>query len=466
MPNDNIITSGSKFNIEEEYGVSSLLEGSGKFHSFKEIKFFMKDVSFNERKSVEVQKVINKRNGKVSSLSGGNRVIYVCSDKNCNFFVKWLRKKNSKEAFYIVDEKPHSELCSSTPKPTIKQLAKLPSINANLGTSLHPTLKVIKSGIIQSEKINISHPSKQSTVYKAINLARQKKHPPSYQLIENLLIELEKKNNNVSTILEIAIDDSFLAVFVSNVKASGLPVYCFDAAHSRSSEYSGKHFCLMNRLPTNEYITICYAIAPSEDKQYISWFLYAAVKSGVDFRKGVTFIDRGHARSTANWLRDVLHILINLKYCCIHIIRNFCSRFGHKENDVSVRSIIFRLQSSESAAMYLENMNEVQHRFGEDEMLYLCRDINPVNWVVFANGTNAIEEITKLPTWVGTDDPYQGGWPSPLFGCRSTNGVEGNNYAAIVDGSRFSLPFFSLNILFESWSKKEIERSRLCRKWT
>ena len=135
MPNDNIITSGSKFNIEEKYGVSSLLEGSGKFHSFKEIKFFMKDVSFNERKSVEVQKVISKRNGKVSSLSGGNRVIYVCSDKNCNFFVKWLRKKNSKEEFYIVDEKPHSELCSSTPKPTIKQLAKLPASKSSSFTT-------------------------------------------------------------------------------------------------------------------------------------------------------------------------------------------------------------------------------------------------------------------------------------------------------------------------------------------
>ena len=68
----------------------------------------------------------------------------------------------------------------------------------------------------------------------------------------------------------------------------------------------------------------------------------------------------------------------------------------------------------------------------------------------FANDTNEIEELSELLTWVGNGDPYQGGWSSPSFGCRSTNGVEGYNNAAIIDGSRFryhSIHYiFSLNL--------------------
>jgi len=131
---------------------------------------------------------------------------------------------------------------------------------------------------------------------------------------------------------------------------------------------------------------------------------------------------------------------------------------------VNVRVAIFRLQSSSSAAEYHVNGSAIEDEFGTEAMNYLCKNIHPTNWVVFANHNNGNEEIKKLPDWVGSEDPYKDGWPAPLFGCRSTNGAEGVNHALIHNDSRSCLPFESLNIVLKNWSSKEVERALLCRK--
>ena len=250
---------------------------------------------------------------------------------------------------------------------------------------------------------------------------------------------------------------------MSNVREGGLPLFCFDASHSKHPEFSGKHFVLLKKLATNKFVTLCYAIVPSENKMYISWFFYACVKSGVDFTVGVVFVDRGHARAAILLLSKALNIKVNLKYCTIHIIRNFATKFNLKESDPNVRSLIFRLQSSISAAEYIQRATDIENEFGNEAMEYLCKNIHPVNWVVFANNENGVEEMEKLPDWVGSNDSYKTGWPASLFGCRSTNAAEGANNALILNDSRHRLPFESLNLVFEEWSNKEVERALLCR---
>ena len=81
-------------------------------------------------------------------------------------------------------------------------------------------------------------------------------------------------------------------------------------------------------------------------------------------------------------------------------------------------------------------------------MEYLCKNIHPINWVVFANNKNGNEEMKKLPDWVGSDDPYKDGWPAALFCVRSPNGAEGVYDSLILNESRNCLPFESLNIVF------------------
>ena len=299
-----------------------------------------------------------------------------------------------------------------------------------------------------------------------MSTAKLAQSPPHYELIESFFLEILKLNPQVRCALEVSLDLSFLSAFMCNVREGGLPIFCFDASHSKHPDYSGKHFVLLKKLATNKFITLCYAIAPTEDIMYLSWFFYACVKSGVDLSSGVMFVDRGHARSAISLLAKFLNIRVNLKYCTIHIIRNFATKFSFKETDVNVRVAIFRLQKSSSAAEYILHGSAIEDEFGTEAMNYLCKNIHPTNWVVFANNKNGNEEMKKLPEWVGSEDPNKEGWPAPLFGCRSTNGAEGVNNALIHNDSRSCLPFESLNIVFKSWSRYEVERALLCRKFS
>jgi len=103
---------------------------------------------------------------------------------------------------------------------------------------------------------------------------------------------------------------------------------------------------------------------------------------------------------------------------------------------------IFRLQKSSSAAEYIFHGSTIEEEFGTEAMYYLCKNIHPANWVVFANNENGYEEMKKLPECVGSEDLYKEGWPAP------TNGAKGVNNAMIHNNSLNCFPFESLNIVF------------------
>ena len=463
MSNNNIISKGSKFNLIKLYGAESLPEMDGKFRTYKEINNFMKDYSYNNNKSTCIKIVGYDKEGRPRRASGGDRVVYVCTDSECDFLAFWRRKKKSNGFFNLIEHKPHNGLCNSQLNPSYSQLAQLPSFKSAIKSSSHPTKKSVITSALENDRINLFNRTKIATVYKAMTTAKSVQSPPNYELIESFFVEILKLNAQVRCALEVSLDSSFLSAFMSNVREGGLPVFCFDASHSKHPEYSGKHFVLLKKLATKKFISLCYAVAPAEDVMYLSWFFYACVKSGVDLSTGVVFVDRGHARSAISLLSKCLKIKVNLKYCTIHIIRNFATKFGYKETDVNVRAAIFRLQQSSSAAEYIEHGSAIEDAFGTDAMIYLCRNIHPTNWVVFGNNKNANSELKKLPEWVGAQDPYKEGWPAPLFGCRSTNGAEGENNGMIHNDVRNCLPFESLNIVLKKWSRNEVERALLCR---
>ena len=466
MSNNNIVSKGSKFNLKNVYGAESLAEMDGKFNTYKQINNFMRDYSYNQNNSTCTKIIGYGKDGHPKRASGGDRVVYACTDSECDFTAFWRRKKQSNGFFSLVKHHPHNTMCNSRPKPSYRQLSQLPSFQASIKSSLHPTRKSVITSALHNDEINLFHPKKEATVYKAMTVAKLVQSPPNYELIESFLSEVKINNKHVKCALEVSVDNSFLSAFISNVREGGeggLPVFCFDASHSKHPEFSGRHFVFLQKLATNKYISLCYAIVPTEDIMYITWFFYACVRVGVDFTVGVVFVDRGHARAAILLLAKSLHIRVNLKYCTIHIIRNFATKFSFKETDPNVRIAIFRLQSSTSAAEYINHASAIDDEFGIDAMEYLCKNIHPINWVVFANNKNGNEEMKKLPDWVGSNDPYKDGWPAALFGCRSTNGAEGINNALILNECRNCLPFESLNIVFENWSTKEVERALLCR---
>ena len=85
MFNNNIISKGSKFNLIKLYGAESLPEMDGKCHTYKEINNFMRDYSYNNNKSTCIKIVGYNKEGKPRRANGGDRVVYVCTDSECDF---------------------------------------------------------------------------------------------------------------------------------------------------------------------------------------------------------------------------------------------------------------------------------------------------------------------------------------------------------------------------------------------
>ena len=105
--------------------------------------------------------------------------------QNVNLPFSGEGKKKSNGFFNIIQQNPHSELCKSRPKPTYKQLSKLPSFKSSVKSSAHPTKKSVLTSALDNDKINLLHQKKQSTVYLAISQAKKDVSPPKYELLES-----------------------------------------------------------------------------------------------------------------------------------------------------------------------------------------------------------------------------------------------------------------------------------------
>ena len=278
MSNNNILNKGAKFNLQNIYGGESLDEMDGKLKTYKQINNFMRDYSYNQNKSTCVKIVSYDKDGNPKRACGGDRVVYACTDSECDFIAFWRRKKKSNGFFSLIKQKSHNAMCNSRPKPSYKQLSKLPSFKASIKSSSHPTKKSVVTSALDNDEINLFHRKKESTVYKAIAAAKLEQSPPNYDLIESFLSEIKKNNKHVKCALEVSVDKSFLSAFVSNVREGGLPVFCFDASHSKHPEFSGRHFVLLKKLATNKFLSLCYAIVPTEDIMYITWFFMHVLK--------------------------------------------------------------------------------------------------------------------------------------------------------------------------------------------
>ena len=148
----------------------------------------------------------------------------------------------------------------------------------------------------------------------------------------------------------------------------------------------------------------------------------------------VLFVDRGHARNVFICMKSCDRP--NGKYGSRHILRNLCSFMGVNESNSQCSRAVYALQSSNSRYEYLEEAEAIRLEFGPRAMEYLCVNIHPVNWCVFANMPS--DNPVPLPPWVGSKDIYLG-TPDRLWNVRSTNSAEGENNA-LQYGIRQVLP--------------------------
>ena len=168
---------------------------------------------------------------------------------------------------------------------------------------------------------------------------------------------------------------------------------------------------------------------------------YCCIGAGVPLGGFVLFVDRGYARNA--FIRMDSDDRPNGKYCSRHILWNIYSFMGINESDSRCGKAVYILQSSNSRYEYLEAATAIGEEFGPRGVEYLCVNIHPVNWCVFAN--LPLENSVPLPSWVGSKDIYLG-TPDRLWNVRSTNSAEGENNA-LQGGIRVVVSVFDLPIL-------------------
>ena len=236
--------------------------------------FHYQNFSYDQDKSTCVKSVGYDKDGNPKracvGLQGRIRLYWLWM-----WFYSFLEKKKE-----VKREKTHHAMCNSRPQPSYKHLSKLSSFKASIKSSLYPTKKSVVTSALDKDEINLFHRGKDSTVCIQSNHSSEIGTIPAKLRIDwEFLSKIKKINIHVKYALEFSVYKSFLSAFVSIVREGGLPVFCFDASHSKHLEFSGRHFVLLEKLATNKFLSLCYAIVPTEDVMYITWFFMHVLKA-------------------------------------------------------------------------------------------------------------------------------------------------------------------------------------------
>ena len=119
------------------------------------------------------------------------------------------------------------------------------------------------------------------------------------------------------------------------------------------------HLILIGRTPDGKNVILGYALIPKESIRHYIWGFLRMIEAGFDFEHVVVFIDRGYAQNAAEYILRVLKILLNLKYCCRHISRNFAKLLKSTDDNVELNNVVFELQASFSSENYLKILDRI-----------------------------------------------------------------------------------------------------------
>jgi len=174
-----------------------------------------------------------------------------------------------------------------------------------------------------------------------------------YETLPSYLRQLAEANNGstvdstlgTTVALEVDGEGRFYRCFVAlgQVVASShnnLGLLYVDGAHSRCPEYDGKHLLVVDKNGNGESSIIAVALVPGEVTPHMGWFLQLCHKAGILLDASATFSDRGVIISAIASMAFMAQrvpqlsfaLLMNLKFCLEHIIRNVLYHFRMAAN--------------------------------------------------------------------------------------------------------------------------------------
>jgi hypothetical protein len=272
----------------------------------------------------------------------------------------------------------------------------------------------------------------------------------SYGDIASMSILLKNNNKGTRVCLQSDSEGRFFRLFLMLQCNIGLlpgllPVLKVDGTFMKHHTYNGCCLVAIAKTADKSNVPLAIAFVPYENTDTFSWFSMNLKFGGVIMEHYAVFCDRGKQLSAQRRLKKFDLDWLHIKNCTLHIAKNVCARLS--PNDLVLHNLIFKLQSTKSLAEYIKtiikitddykkvpsNVTTINDATKNSTMLYIM-DIHPTQWSVMGNLNLSTEEKQMIKFIWGFNSH---GSKKPLFGVKTSNGVEGENNSCNLNKLRY-----------------------------
>ena len=420
------------------------------FNDWKAVRAAIND--FNES---------HKKSCRMDPKKNDHRRTFVCIHPMCDFKLELTRKRPSQGirrshvshvpagGWYVSSFCEHADInCTTGWKVPSKTLSAMPGFKAGVLGSKDKIASRSQLQLIATEAYELSELS-DARVREARDMVLRGPHPEkSYQKLPRLIKDILRLNEGSKACLQVDSQDRFYRLFLmmgsSMASLEGcLPVLELDGTFMKSEKYNG--VCIVITAKTGEFknISLAIAIVPSETAENFAWVFMNLKAAGIDMSKYAVFTDRGKQLNAYKRLYHFGCRWLHIKNCTYHICKNVASKFHNYAQEL--RAKIFRLQASKCILAYVNNLREINRIYDtsadfaniQESILFYLMKLHPTQFSVAGN-VDLVEEDAAMLKFIWGPCGLDGyGEPKPLFGNRTTNGVEGENNGMLHNGFRF-----------------------------
>ncbi|CAI5715415.1 unnamed protein product [Peronospora destructor] len=434
---------------------------------------------------------------KVDRRGGKHRKMVCVSTEPCPFFVRlYLHNSKMDNTWYVSSANlTHSPECTSTAKPTQRQLVESPSFQHALASTPNGTAAQLLQQLHGRTNLR--------TIYRAKQIMKRELHAQvgnSFRKIPSLLRNFSDLNPGSFTKYEVGSPQckepgAFLRAFVScNVFTGSTTfnqqIYGLDVLPCNNSEanYQGVQIYLLGKDGNMCNVTIAAACCDAPSSDNYRWFFRCVEECGVNLRycPVLCAID-------AELLAVESELGLTLRYCARYIIEQELARMGSFSRHH--HALVWGLQGSETETEYNNRLEWIGTTCGPGVESYL-RQLPMERWVVAGNiGKVALYGWRSRTFFETSDQEQQAGADAGGHGlsgagvCLGGNcGIKSGEAAAAVapglftnssasssdfavpttkghDRYRKMLPFTFFEALITSFVQDAFERSMLAAKW-
>ncbi|KAH7488288.1 uncharacterized protein KRP23_2241 [Phytophthora ramorum] len=435
---------------------------------------------------------------KVARRGGKHRKMVCTSTAPCPFFVQlYLHNSKTDHTWYVSSaELTHSPECTSTAKPTQRQLVESLSFQQALATTPNGTAAQLLQQL--KGKANLR------TIYRAKQIMKREvlsQVGSSFRKIPALLRNFTELNPGSFTRYEVGGPDSkmpgaFSRAFVScNEFAESTTfnqqIYGFECMPCNNGEanYHGVHMFLLGKDGNMRNLTIAAACCDAASSENYRWFFRCVEESGVNLRYcPVLCAVDGQLMALENELGLIF------RYCTRYIIEHELTQIGSFNRHH--HALVWGLQGSETEVEYNNRLEWIGTTCGPGVENYL-RQFPIERWVVAGNiGKVALYGWRSRTFFETSQQELQecsGGAGGPYVGGDSDVAIDGASLAVAaiapavnskptskpaieaaessessaqgLDRYRDLLPFAFLEAVMTSFMQGAFERSMLAAKW-